>query len=131
MGNTASINLVFTSFVANGNSAPASGAPSGPFCTIESLTVTDNASGQVSTSGSGASTTIKVQQKNNGAIKIIFKISCKNDAATTYNPLGIVFVGTTDPDGNNNFPGHERIGHNDQTIEFTDHCVDKNSTSWK
>lgn len=135
MGNTASIDLVITAFTSNPNGAPSGGgAPGGAYCTVQSITVTDSASGQVTTSGTGANTTIKIKQNNpgNNPIFLTFNISAANDT-TNYNPQAMILVGpngSPDPDGGINFPVQNR-NPNNQSITIKDTCTHKNGTSWK
>jgi hypothetical protein len=130
--NAATIDLAFTSFVANSNSAPTSGVPLGSFCATSTLTLgtkgnnddTNDANGQVTILG----TTIKVKRNNKGdgsqPIKIQINVSCANDTIN-YNPQGIYFnqtSGTGDGNGNNNFPQLNQ-NPNDQSIKITDNMT--------
>jgi hypothetical protein len=129
--NAATINLAFTSFVANSNLAPASGAPLGSFCVTSTLAFgtagsgdTSDANGQVTISG----TTIKVKRNTNGngnqPIKIQLNVSCANDTIN-YNPQGIYFdqqTGSGDGNGNNNFPQANQ-NPNDQSITISDNMT--------
>ncbi len=112
MSNTAQINVNVNDFVVNA-AYPASGAPPGPYCGIDQMTIANgpggsgplNASGQVVLNGG----TISVTRNNTGnnPIRIVFNITA---AGATYNPTSVVFVqqglNPGDPSGSQNFTDH-------------------------
>ncbi len=129
--NAATINLAFTTFVANSNPPPTSGAPSGNYCVTSSLAFgtagsgdTSDASGQVTISGTKI--TVKRNTAGNGNQPIKIKLTVfRSGDPTDYNPQAIVFVqesGSGDGNGNTNFPQANQ-NPNDQSILISDNMA--------
>lgn len=126
--NAATINLQFSSFVANSNPAPSSGIPLGSFCLTSSLAFANdnsgnpiNASGQVTISGTTITIKRNTQGNGNQPIKITFNVSCAADSIN-YNPQSVYFdqqSGSGDGNGNNNFPQADR-NPKDQSVTISD-----------
>jgi hypothetical protein len=116
---SAQINLNVTSFVAN-SSNPPNGAPSGPFCTIDSPLLVRDADGSVSIDADDR-TLIRVNRGRHGnsPVTLTFTIG----PGTAFTPKQIVFVqsnGGGDSDGATNFRDRNP---SDQTISVRNHWV--------